>query len=85
MNLVRLEPGQLWHVTWIDNDSILPGRHGRDYLILLLWWDEKETQWWIIKRWSDHRMRVYPSANMWNEKMIDLDRTSDTYKYTRIA
>lgn len=86
MNLVRLESGQLWHVVWRDNDSILPGKNDtREYLILLLRWDDKEKQWWIVRLRPDGRMRVYPSASMWNEQVVDLDKTSDSYEFRRIA
>lgn len=86
MNLVRLEPGQLWHLTWKDNDAILPGKNDtREYLILLLRWDDKERQWWIVRLWPSGRMKIYPSANMWNEQLIDLDKKYDSYEFKRIA
>ncbi len=86
MNLVRLEPGQLWLLSWKDPDPRnIPGDYVRNYLILLLWWDKKEEQWWIIKRWPEGRMRIYASANMWNEEFIDLDTISESYRFTRVA
>jgi len=85
MRLVRLEPGQLWQLTWYDTvqKTIIDVRR---QLILLLRWDAKETQWWVYRcKESSPGWRKYPSASFWNEEIIDLDQLPSSYSLERIA
>lgn len=86
MNLVRLEPGQLWLLVWHEHayTAQVPADL-RYYLILLLRWDSKTNQWWVARLKTDGQMMIYPSASMWQEKVIDLDKLPSSYELERIA
>lgn len=85
MKLVRLEPGQLWMITWYDRiDKVVI--ESRYTVVLLLWWNSKETQWQVLRTKMNGRLYFHPSASMWNQEFLDLDAVNtDSYSIERIG
>jgi hypothetical protein len=80
VNLVRLEPGQLWLITWRERiDKVIIDE--RLTVVLLLWWNARERYWQVLRTKMNGDLKFHPSASMWNEEILDLDSV-DTNSYT---